>query len=173
MKKRNLFIGLTISLMILTIIIMKYLYIFTPFDYPKGNLEMYGYKWYDFKKPIDVECLSWYRDEQVIYVPQMNNDKETKYILNEFASLSHLENYTYEQYIADLPNDRGKEYRVNLRLVRHRDEGYAVGSILLPFSFFENDNKANIDGANFFIITQDFKEHIIRTYSNEFDLISK
>lgn len=70
MSKRNITIGLSFLIVIIIAIIINNFYLFNPLNYPKGNLELYGYKWYDFKKPIDVQCLSWYDGERLIYVPQ-------------------------------------------------------------------------------------------------------
>ncbi|MCT4544475.1 MAG: hypothetical protein N4A63_13090 [Vallitalea sp.] len=169
MSKRNITIGLSFLIVIIIAIIINNFYLFNPLNYPKGNLELYGYKWYDFKKPIDVQCLSWYDGERLIYVPQKNNASEARYIIIEFANFKHLEDYTYEQYFDDLPTEQGKEYRIDLRLSNIREDGFAIGHILLPISFYENDNKAQVGGANFFEMPSEFKEHIIETYKDKLE----
>lgn len=154
-------------IIVLTVLINQF-YLYNPFNFPKGNLKIWGYSWYDFRNPIDIECLSWFNGDRAIYIPKQDSKDEARYIINSFANLKELGEYLYEDYIKSLPDYTGKNYSIFVRLSDKKDKkGLPLGNILLPFSFYENHNIVEIDGAYFFVLTEDLKEHIKKTYTEE------
>jgi hypothetical protein len=141
-----------IIITISTLIKSKYLY--NPLTFPNGNLTDFGIRWSDFKKPIAIEADSWgEKGNQTIYIP-IENDDIAKLIVNSFANLDKINNYSYEKYINELPKVQGKRYTILVREIKSQN-------ILINFSFRENSNIAEVDGVHFYSISSDFKKAII------------
>lgn len=69
-----------------------------------------------------------------------------------------INEYNNNQYINNLPNERGNEYTVIVRQIEDRDEnGLGNGTILLQFSFFENNNICEIQESEFWLLTDELK----------------
>jgi hypothetical protein len=137
------------------------LYLYNPLNYPKGNLEDFSRVWTDFKKPIDIEAISWNKGEETIYSPIIGDNRSARFVTGGFAGFKKIEGPDYKNYISQLPKDQGPEYTVIIRQVESRTDKFANGEILLQFSFYENSNIAQIDGVHFYSMPDSFKEKLI------------